>query len=191
MKRYILTGTPGAGKTSILHELKSQGYGVVEEAATEVIAREQSRGNLEPHLRPDFIDAIVCLQKQRQLEATLAPSDLQWYDRSPVCTLALSRYLGYPPSAALREELARIERERIYQRQVFFIEHLGFCQQTSARKITFEESLVFERIHEATYLSLGYDLIKIPPAALAQRVHLILTWTRQILENPLRPHTVS
>jgi predicted ATPase len=43
---------------------------------------------------------------------------------------------------------------------------------------------VFERIHEATYLSLGYDLIKIAPAALAQRVHLILAWTRQILENP-------
>ena len=118
MKRYILTGTPGAGKTSILHELKSQGYGVVEEATTEVIAREQSRGNREPHLRHDFI------------------------------------------------------------------EHLGFCQQTSARKITFEESLVFERIHEATYLSLGYDLIKMAPAALAQRVHLILAWTRQILENP-------
>jgi predicted ATPase len=163
MKRYILTGTPGTGKTSILHELKSQGYCVVEEAAT---------------------DAIVRLQKQRQLEAALAPSDLQWYDRSPVCTLALSRYLGYPPSAALREELARIERERIYQRQVFFIEHLGFCQPSEARKITFEESLVFERIHEATYLSLGYDLIKIAPAALAQRVHLILAWTRQILENP-------
>jgi predicted ATPase len=184
MKRYILTGTPGAGKTSILHALKSQGYCVVEEAATEVIAREQRRGNLEPHLWPDFIDAIVRLQKQRQLEATLAPSVLQWYDRSPVCTLALSRYLGYPPSAALREELARIERERIYQRQVFFIEHLGFCQQTSARKITFAESLVFERIHEATYLSLGYDLIKIAPAALAQRVQHVRAWTRQILENP-------
>ena len=176
MKRSILTGTPGAGKTSILHALKSQGYGVVEEAATEVIAREQSRGNLEPHLRPDFIDSIVRLQKQRQLETALAPSDLQWYDRSPVCTLALSRYLGYPPSAALREELARIERERIYQRQVFFIQHLGFCQQTSARKITFEESLVFERIHEETYLSLGYDLIRIAPDALSERVHHIMEY---------------
>ena len=40
MKRYILTGTPGSGKTSLLHELKSQGYSVVEEAATDVIALE-------------------------------------------------------------------------------------------------------------------------------------------------------
>jgi predicted ATPase len=178
MKRYILTGTPGSGKTSILHELKSQGYCVVEEAATDFIAREQMRGNREPHSRPDFIDAIVRLQKRRQLEAAMAPSELQWYDRSPVCTLALSRYLGYPPSASLLEELERIERERIYQRQVFFIEHLGFCQPSSARKITFEESLVFEHIHEETYISLGYDLIKIAPAALSQRVHHIMEWTR-------------
>jgi len=84
MKRYILTGTPGSGKTSILHELKSQGYCVVEEAATDVIARELRRGNLEPSSRPDFIDAIVCLQKHRQLEAVMGSGEIQWYDRSPV-----------------------------------------------------------------------------------------------------------
>lgn len=174
MKQYILTGTPGSGKTSILHELKSRGYGVVEEAATDVIAHEHRRGNLEPWAQPDFIDAIVHLQKQRQLAAAMDPDGLQWYDRSPICTLALSRYLGYFPSASLTEELERIERERIYQRQVFFIQHLGFCQPSEARKITFEESLVFEKIHEETYISFGYDLIKIAPEALAERVHHII-----------------
>ena len=183
MKRFILTGTPGSGKTSILHELKSLGFGVVEEAATDVIAYERRRGNLEHHLRPDFIDAIVCLQKHRQLEAPVDRDGTQWYDRSPVCTLALSRYLGYPPSASLLEELERIERERIYQRQVFFIENLGFVQPSEARKITFEESLLFETIHEETYLSLGYDLIKIAPDTLSERVHRITEWTRVTLEN--------
>ena len=183
MKRYILTGTPGSGKTSILHELKSQGYCVVEEAATDVIAYEQRRGNLEPHSRPDFIDAIVHLQKQRQLEAATDSDEFQWYDRSPICTLALSRYLGYPPPASLVEELERIERERIYQRQVFFIENLGFCQPSEARKITFEESLIFEQIHEETYLSLGYDLVKIAPEALSERVLHIMEWTIRLNKN--------
>ncbi len=127
MKRYILTGTPGSGKTSILHELKSRGFPVVEEAATDVIAHEQRHGNLEPHVQPGFIDAIVHLQKHRQLEAAIDGEGIQWYDRSPVCTLALSRYLGYTPTALLIEELERIERERIYQKQVFLIENLGFC----------------------------------------------------------------
>ena len=177
MKRYILTGTPGSGKTSILHELKRQGYSVVEEAATDVIAREQGLGNPEPWLQPDFIDIIVHLQKQRQFEASTLPDELQWYDRSPICTLALSRYLGYAASPSLLEEIERIEREAIYQRRVFYIEHLGFCQPTEARKITFEEALIFEKIHEETYASLGYDLLKIPPGALSQRVHRIIKWT--------------
>jgi predicted ATPase len=127
MKRYILTGTPGSGKTSIIHELKSQGYAVVEEAATDVIALEQVNGNSEPWMRPDFIDKIVCLQKQRQINTSALPCELQFYDRSPICTYALSRHLGYPPSAGLLAEMRRIERENIYQKQVFFIENLGFC----------------------------------------------------------------
>ena len=178
MKRYILTGTPGSGKTTILHELKSQGYAVVEEAATDVIALEHRRGNSEPWRQADFIDKIIRLQKQRQIETATSPDELQVYDRSPICTLALSRYLGYPPSACLLEEMERIERENIYQRQVFFLENLGFCQPTEARKISFEESLLFEKIHAEIYTSLGYDLIKIAPESLWERVHTITEWMR-------------
>ena len=73
MKRSILTGAPCSGKTSILHALRSQGFCVVEDAATDVIAREQMRGNREPHLQPGFIDAIVRLQRgnwKRRLAVT-------------------------------------------------------------------------------------------------------------------------
>lgn len=178
MRRYILTGTPGSGKTSILHELKNQGYSVVEEATTDVIALEHRRGNPEPWMQADFIDKIILLQKQRQIETVMCPDELQVYDRSPICIFALSRYLGYPPSVCLLEEMERIERETIYQRQVFFIENLGFCQPTEARKITFEESLLFEKIHAEIYTSLGYHLIKVAPEALSQRVHRIMKWMR-------------
>src|SRR5438045_2613595 len=146
MKRYILTGTPGSGKTSILHELKRQGYWVVEEAATDVIAREQGLGNSEPWLQADFIDSIVRLQKQRQLEVSTSPDELQWYDRSPICTLALSRYLGYPASASLVEEIERIEREGIYQRRGLFLEHRGLCPPTAARTNTVDDSLLVSNI---------------------------------------------
>src|SRR5207247_7284105 len=131
------------GKTSILHELKRQGYWVVEEAATDVIAREQGLGNSEPWLQADFIDSIVRLQKQRQLEVSTSPDELQWYDRSPICTLALSSYLGYPASASLVEEIERMEREGIYQRRGFFSENVRVCRATRVTEIPFEGSLVF------------------------------------------------
>jgi predicted ATPase len=174
MKRYVLTGTPGSGKTSILVTLKSQGYAVVEEAATDVIALEQRRGNLEPWQEPDFIDTIVRLQRLRQMSGSTDSAAVQFYDRSPLCTYALSRYLGYAPSASLLEELERIEQEHIYQRQVFFIDHLGFIMPTEARRIRLEEALSFERIHEETYRMFAYNCIHIAPASVEERVRNIL-----------------
>ena len=68
MRRFIMTGAPGSGKTSILRALENLGYAVVEEAATDVIAAHQAQGNREPWGDPPFIDAIVQLQSHRQHE---------------------------------------------------------------------------------------------------------------------------
>jgi predicted ATPase len=170
MKRYILTGTPGSGKTSLLRGLEGEGYCVVEEAATDVIAREQSQGNSEPWKQRDFIDKIVRLQRQRQVQTSGLRCDVQLYDRSPICTVALSRYLQYPPSKLLLEEIERIEREQIYARQAFFIESLGFCEPTKARTISVEEAAVFEKIHWEAYQSFGYECLRIPRGPLDERL---------------------
>jgi predicted ATPase len=69
--------------------------------------------------------------------------------------------------------MARIEKAQIYQKQVFFIENLGHCEPTAARKITFEDSLKFEKVHEETYRSFGYECIKIAPRDLSSRVEQI------------------
>lgn len=169
MRRYVLTGTPGAGKTSILRGLAELGLGTVEEAATAVIVRAQAQGEDEPWTRASFIDEIVTLQRQRQLEASSRDA-VQVFDRSPVCTLALATYLGQPVSRTLASELERIVSEGIYERQVLFIRHLGFCEPTPARRISFQESLVFERIHEQSYRSFGYELIDIPADDLPRRL---------------------
>src|SRR5690242_7356462 len=118
MRRYVLTGTPSAGKTSILRCLSELGYGVVEEAATAVIARTQALGEDQPWTRASFIDEIVALQRERQLAAT---GSVQVFDRSPVCTHALTTYLGWPVSPALAAELERITSEGVYEKQVLFV----------------------------------------------------------------------
>lgn len=169
MRRFVLTGTPGAGKTSILRCLAKQGYEVVEEAATAVIARAQAQGEGEPWTRAFFIDEIVEMQKQRQL-ATSATDFVQVFDRSPVCTHALANYLGRPVPRALTAEIERITAEEIYERQVLFVRNRGFCEATSARRISFQESLVFEKFHEQSYRAFGFELIYIPAGDLADRV---------------------
>ncbi len=175
IKRFILTGTPGSGKTSILRALERDGYFVVEEAATDIISHEQSRSNLEPWHCPTFIDRVASLQRQRQLQRAYdGASTLQFYDRSPICTYALAQYLGCAPSTLLLKEIERVKEEAIYQQQVFFIENLGFIKPTDARKISYEESVAFEKIHRDAYDRFGYRSISIPPAPITDRVAAIL-----------------
>jgi predicted ATPase len=74
MKRYVLTGAPGAGQTSVLRALRDRGFAVIEEAATDVITIEQRRGADEPWRSDDFIDKIVRLQRDRRRQPPQPPT---------------------------------------------------------------------------------------------------------------------
>ena len=174
MPSYILTGTPGAGKTAVLRLLEVNGYVVVEEAATAAIALDNALGRTEPWLDNDFIDKIVSLQRRRQnIIQAVAESLTVFFDRSPVCTLALSRHLGFVTSPLLAREIDRVVAEGVYETTVFFIRNQGFVAPTTARRISFDDSLTFERLHEQTYQELGFHLVEVPAGPLTDRVALI------------------
>jgi predicted ATPase len=173
MPSYILTGAPGAGKTAILRLLEVTGYPVVEEAATDVIALGNALGRAEPWRDPDFINQVITLQRQRQDAVRAAEGATVFLDRSPACTLALSRFLGFPPSRLLDEEIRGMAAEGAYEPTIFFIRNQGFVRPTAARQISFEDSLVFERLHEQVYRDLGFELAMVPAGPLADRVALI------------------
>jgi predicted ATPase len=173
MKRFILTGAPGAGKTAILRQLELEGFSVVEEAATDVIALWQAQGIAQPWMDRSFIDAVAGLQRQRQVRSASEGVEMQFHDRSVICTAALAAYLGYSRSKMLSRELERVQAERVYRKQVFFICNLGFIKPTEARRISFEESLRFEQIHEETYRTLGFEIVSIEAGSLFDRVKAI------------------
>jgi predicted ATPase len=167
MPGHILTGTPGAGKTAVLRQLEINGHVVVEEAATDVIALDTALGRTEPRLDHTFIDDIVALQRQRARRAA------DFFDRSPICTLALSRFLGLTTTPLLAREVDRVVAEQVYETTVFFVRNQGFVRPTDARRISFADSLVFEQVHEQTYRDAGFRLVEVPAGPLTDRVALI------------------
>ncbi|KUL68263.1 ATPase [Streptomyces albidoflavus] len=132
MRHHILTGTPGAGKTTVLRALASRGHRTVAEAATDVIAREQALGVPEPWTGPEFIARV---------------------------TAELTR-LTTPPG--------------LYEPYVFLLRPLGFVEPTEARRISYEDALAFERVHEESYRRFGFRLVEVPAAGVEERVDRIL-----------------
>ena len=173
MRRFIITGAPGAGKTAIIRQLELDGFSVVEEAAMDVIAAAHAQGTVEPWTHPSFIDAIAQLQRDRQIRASDQPDEVQFHDRCVVCTAALAVYLGYAFSPFLVSELERVRKDAIYESKVFFIRNLGFVTPTEARRISFEETVRFEKIHEETYREFGFELVSVEPGSLVERVSFI------------------
>jgi predicted ATPase len=48
------------------------------------------------------------------------------------------------------------------------MQSLGFITPTEARRISFAESLRFERVHEETYRNFGFELVPIAPGSLSE-----------------------
>ena len=184
MRRFIITGAPGAGKTTILAALRDRGYAVVDEAATDVIAREMALGRDRPSHDGGFLDAIVHLQRERQEQPAPPATTVQVFDRSPICTLALAHYLGQPVTPALSREVNRVVAAEIYRPQVFFVRLLGFITPTAARRITLTQSIAFERFHEEAYRDHGFELIDVPAGAIEQRIQQIERYLRPGLSRP-------
>lgn len=173
-RRYILTGTPGSGKTTLIRALEHQGYRVIEESATDVIQLAQALGDPEPWKSDHFIDDVVNLQRKRQTTAGPPSHPVQFFDRSPICTYALGQFLQHPITRNLQEEIDRIVQQDIYAKQVFFIKNLGFVKQTDARKINYQEAMKFEALHAQAYEKFGFKCIMIAPQSVPERVTHIL-----------------
>jgi predicted ATPase len=152
-------------------------------AATDMIALMHAQGLDEPWSSHSFIDEITHLQRIRLLHSSCAPGEVQFHDRSIFCTAALSDYLGRPRSLLLSQELERVVAQQFYQPEAFFIRGLGFIEPTAARRISFEDAIRFERVHEQVYRDFGFQLVFVEPGAPLDRANQIKAFFQMRLKQ--------
>lgn len=189
MSRFILTGAPGAGKTTIVNRLSDLGYKTIQEGFMDLHKRMQADGWADPLQDHSFIERLVLLQAERLHAIPQSLEEEVFLDRSPLCTLALSRLMERSPPEALLRAVDEMVTNNTYARRVFLVEHLGQVVDDGIRTLDLEQTLEFEMLHREVYEEHGYTCVDIPPLPVDERMLFFLDRFQDTLLHASSAHT--
>jgi predicted ATPase len=168
MSRYVLTGGPCVGKTTVLQLLTRLGFPILTETAREVIEEQAAIcGTLVPWIHPKEFQEAVAWRQWKKETFTIHRKTI-FLDRGIIdgCGYAAMEEVPVPRIIDL------FGRNR-YDR-VFLLAPLPFYENDESRKEDREfGSQVSEEIRKA-YIAHGYEVITVPFMAPEERVGFIL-----------------
>ena len=182
---FVISGGPGAGKTTVLQELASRGYPFAPEVARQIIQEEvQSSGTAVPW---GDREAYTLRMLERSVESYRAytPTPRPTFsDRGIPDTLCYARLIGL----ANQESILDACRQYRYASVVFLAPPWKEIYETdNERKQDFREAeSTFEQMVQV-YRECGYTISEIPKTKPAARADFILEQIHLDVQTPDRP----
>lgn len=168
---YVVTGGPGFGKTSILTELRKQGFNASKELSRQFIKEEmEGTGTLFPWVDRLGYSEEMLKRRIRQYEET--PADELWFfDRG------IPDLIAYIHKDGLKVPVIYYEasKEYRYKPLVFLTppwEEIHINDQE--RLESFEEAKIIHAEIERIYTEVGYICVTLPKATVSERAAFIL-----------------
>ncbi|MDO8840598.1 MAG: AAA family ATPase [Parvibaculum sp.] len=169
---HVVTGGPGAGKTTLIEALSARGFGSVEEAGRRII-REQARTGGNATHDGDRL-AFRALMLTHAIDAYHAAKGMQrpvFFDRGLPDLVGYSRLIGAEVPPRLEEAVARHR----YNGTVFIAPPWAEIYGNDAeRKQDFAEAAATHDAIRAAYQKAGYTLAELPKASVEVRVRFVL-----------------
>tara|TARA_B100001250_G_scaffold371160_1_gene355800 strand:+ start:13 stop:543 length:531 start_codon:yes stop_codon:yes gene_type:complete len=171
-QKYIITGAPGTGKTSIINELKRRQVHCIDENSREVIAEQIIIGGeiLPWKNQIAFENQIANMRIQQYLASP--DNCICFFDRSALDCIA---YLKTNNLDASTEILSGI-KNYVFNPHVFYTPIWEeIYTNDRERKESFEKAKAIENSLISTYRYFKYNLIKIPKLTIQERADFILS----------------
>jgi predicted ATPase len=172
MNRIIITGGPGFGKSSIIHELEAQQYEVFHEFSREIIAEQKKlNGDIVPWKDHHAFNEAVFKGRLAQYHAATHANRLYFFDR------------GLPDSLAyLLADEKEVPDDFLQETKLCSYYHTVFItapweeiyMKDDQRWEGFDYAL---KIHDNIvkyYTELNYNLVEVPQTDVKGRVEFIL-----------------
>jgi len=154
---FVISGAPGTGKTSVIDELRKQGFYTIKEAARE-IGKDYNIQKLQ--------EAIFEFQKKELEQAK--QYNLAFSDRGFGDTLAYSRFYNVEIPESVLEYVKKARYSGI-----FLMDLLDKYEKDTFREETPEQQKIIHKLIAETYYDLGYKIIRVPLMSVGERVEFI------------------
>jgi predicted ATPase len=150
-KKVVIIGRSSSGKTTLIKEISSKGYQIIEEVARGIL---EERKNIPATFEESNIRQNLIYQKQLYLENS--SNGLVFLDRGLVDVLGYTKYFNVNDSFMDKQKL--IQRYHL----VFELEKRPFVHDgTRIEKDEDEADLIYSFVRKS-YIELGYNLILVP-----------------------------
>ncbi len=172
IQKIIITGGPGSGKTAVIESLKSKGYEVIVEAASELISEgeqdEVSAGDVK-----SFTHQVIVRQRKNEKECCKVDGGVVFLDGSLVESVAYLRNAGIPLPGELGKHIERANYDR-----AFFLELLPSEQEIKnhsdrARRLEVQESKKVHSLIKKAYQEFKIPIVSVPVLSVEERVMFV------------------
>lgn len=171
-KKVIITGTMGAGKSSVLYILKKEGFSVVEECARTILSEQRSFCG---HGVPEDNPSLFC---ELLLSRTLYEYKTDRIERLTIFDRGLPDIIAY--AAMFNLDLSHFKKCAAlnrYHNKVFLLEPWeDIYENDDERKMTFEQALGFHKTITQLYDALNYNLHIVPKLPVDERARFIKSY---------------
>lgn len=170
VKRIVISGCSGGGKSALLAELGMRGVTVFLEPGRMVVEAELGSGgtNLPWENELGFAERVIAIAIDQW---TAAQSDICFYDLSllDAVTWFERRKQVVPPVVA-----KLVDQYHYYKTVVFAPPWQDIFASDAARRHTFEDALAEYHALSLSYPAKGYDLVILPKTGIAERADWLL-----------------
>jgi predicted ATPase len=165
-QRYVITGTSGTGKTSLIEELKIAGFVCFEEPGRKVLTSGSDAAKTEPE---PFIEEML-IQSLKDFEKA-QNKQIAFYDRGLPDIVAYAHRFNVTP-----DQCQQAAETHLYESMVFVTPPWEeIFVNDEVRRATFKEYLQFHESILKIYFGLGYSVRVLPKSAIHERVEFIKT----------------
>lgn len=170
MKRIVLAGGPGTGKSSVIKVLGFQDYNCMEESFREILAEQKkSKTGLTFQKHPLQFSEMLFHSRVKQYERS-SNYELCFFDRSLVDILA---YLDMEKIEYPQQWEDYIKANPYSKKVLYFPFWEDIYEKDQLRVEDISKAKEIDQILRKTYINLGYELIEIPKLSVKKRVAYI------------------